>query len=315
MTLPAGYRFRPLREEEADAVTTLFNEEGRALTGEIILPPDWTRTWWRQPDVVHETDMVVVEAPDGTLAGAFLLRREPPGVEIWGTGGVGPAHHGKGIGSAILRASEATVRRSPAVEVFRSGTLDVPAAHELFEAHGFRLARRFLTMRIEFGRPPPGPDPVAGVHVGGYDAGRDGEAVFDVMQAAFRDHWGDTEWTRESWRTGYEERYDHGLWWLAWRGGELAGALIGTAEAYDRKTGIIELLGVAPRHRRHGVGELLLRTAFRAFHQRGLSAVELTVDAESETGATRLYERVGTLSRPRFCVYEKELRREPTATV
>ena len=42
-----------------------------------------------------------------------------------------------------------------------------------------------------------------------------------------------------------------------------------------------------------GVGEALLRRAFYDLHARGLRRVGLGVDAESPTGATRLYERAG----------------------
>ena len=44
--------------------------------------------------------------------------------------------------------------------------------------------------------------------------------------------------------------------------------------------------------RRHGLGEALLRLAFRTFQARGAAGVELKVHAEN-TPAIRLYERVG----------------------
>jgi mycothiol synthase len=41
------------------------------------------------------------------------------------------------------------------------------------------------------------------------------------------------------------------------------------------------------------LGELLLRTAFAEFAQRGEQRVALGVDAQNATGATQLYDRVG----------------------
>jgi mycothiol synthase len=61
-------------------------------------------------------------------------------------------------------------------------------------------------------------------------------------------------------------------------------------------------------HRRRGIGEALLRTSFVQFHKRGLRGAVLEVDTESVTGATRLYERMGMTSEPRFSQWEKELR-------
>jgi mycothiol synthase len=45
--------------------------------------------------------------------------------------------------------------------------------------------------------------------------------------------------------------------------------------------------------RGRGLGEALLRHSFVEFHRRGRRAVALGVDADSLTGATRLYERAG----------------------
>jgi ribosomal protein S18 acetylase RimI-like enzyme len=61
----------------------------------------------------------------------------------------------------------------------------------------------------------------------------------------------------------------------------------------DRELGWIQSLGVISRYRRRGLGEALLRSAFRELHARGMRAVGLGVEAENATGALRLYERVG----------------------
>jgi RimJ/RimL family protein N-acetyltransferase len=54
----------------------------------------------------------------------------------------------------------------------------------------------------------------------------------------------------------------------------------------------------------------LLQHSFHAFSQRGLRKVGLGVDAQSLTGATRLYEKAGMRPDParQFSAYEKELR-------
>jgi ribosomal protein S18 acetylase RimI-like enzyme len=70
----------------------------------------------------------------------------------------------------------------------------------------------------------------------------------------------------------------------------------------------VNLIGVRPEWRRRGIAEALLRAAFAEFFRRGELRVALGVDAESPTGATRLYERVGMRVFSRTVVYEKELR-------
>ena len=51
----------------------------------------------------------------------------------------------------------------------------------------------------------------------------------------------------------------------------------------------------------------LLQNAFRQFHGRGERKVGLGVDAESPTGATKLYERAGMKVVERSVVFRKDL--------
>jgi ribosomal protein S18 acetylase RimI-like enzyme len=57
--------------------------------------------------------------------------------------------------------------------------------------------------------------------------------------------------------------------------------------------GWISGLGVVRSHRRRGLARAILLTAFNDFFRRGQHSVALGVDADSLTGATRLYESAG----------------------
>jgi mycothiol synthase len=68
---------------------------------------------------------------------------------------------------------------------------------------------------------------------------------------------------------------------------------------------------VAVRHtwRGRGLGLALLRHAFGEFYRRGVREVGLSVDAESTTGAPRLYRRAGMRVAGRYIMlYQRELR-------
>jgi ribosomal protein S18 acetylase RimI-like enzyme len=52
----------------------------------------------------------------------------------------------------------------------------------------------------------------------------------------------------------------------------------------------------------------LLRHSFDAFHRRGTERVDLVVDSESPTGATRLYEQAGMRVSQHYAAFEKVLR-------
>ena len=59
--------------------------------------------------------------------------------------------------------------------------------------------------------------------------------------------------------------------------------------------------------RGRGIGAALLDTSFSAFEERGLSLARLNVDSANETGAVRLYERVGMKPVRTWVVMAKEI--------
>jgi ribosomal protein S18 acetylase RimI-like enzyme len=83
-----------------------------------------------------------------------------------------------------------------------------------------------------------------------------------------------------------DEEFDPELWFLAQSGPMLAGAVLCWTSAFVKDVVVHE------SWRRRGVGEALMRHAFRAFAARGAEAVDLKVQA-SNAGAAALYERVG----------------------
>lgn len=70
-------------------------------------------------------------------------------------------------------------------------------------------------------------------------------------------------------------------------------AICRPAQHGDPNSGWISELGVLPEHRRRGLAAALLTHAFAELARRGRVRARLGVDAESTTGAVRLYERVG----------------------
>jgi ribosomal protein S18 acetylase RimI-like enzyme len=66
-------------------------------------------------------------------------------------------------------------------------------------------------------------------------------------------------------------------------------------------------LAVRDAWRGRGIGEALLRAAFRLFADRGLTHARLNVDAGNATGALRLYERAGMRVRREWLVVAKTL--------
>jgi GNAT superfamily N-acetyltransferase len=116
--------------------------------------------------------------------------------------------------------------------------------------------------------------------------------VHDVLEAAFTDHFNSKPETFDEFlfrlRQDPGHRWDH--WWLAEVDGAPAGALVGTesgSSSYVAYIGVIELA------RGRGVAKGLLRTVIADAAARGREHVGLEVDADSPTGADRLYRGMG----------------------
>jgi ribosomal protein S18 acetylase RimI-like enzyme len=174
--------------------------------------------------------------------------------------------------------------------------------------------RASFVMEIDLDPPPPAPEWPEGIRVRLRRDGDEGE-FFRVERETFRDHRGHVDGPVEEdfdrFRHVYEtdEHYDPTLWFLARAGEETAGFLIATpATAGEPDTGWVWSLGVRRPFRRRGIGLALLCHAFDELRRRGIARAGLSVDAQSLTGATRLYEKAGMKVVEDHVIYEKELR-------
>jgi mycothiol synthase len=317
MELLAGFRMRPPQDEDAEEVAAFSNEECVAWFGAPAIDADWLRARWTAPGADRDMDFAVVESEGGKLCGFLSVEAEPPFTEVFALGIVAPAFHGLGLGAAIVSETERRARRfetlaDPSARVvIHAGTLaGEPRVTALMSSRGYREVRRFELRRVDFAGEPPPPRDVEGITVRGFRP-EEARELYEAHMEAFVDHWGEGEETYEDFRHHQFDapEFDAGLWFVAWDGDELAG-YVGAQEKSreDPSRGYIGLLGVRRPYRRRGLGEALLRTAFAALYARGLRGADLHVDADSLTGATGLYAKVGMSAHPRFATWEKELR-------
>jgi GNAT superfamily N-acetyltransferase len=194
---------------------------------------------------------------------------------------------------------------------------DHQAARDLFLGAGFQLVRHSLRMVIEMEEPPLEPEWPAGIQVRTLVNGQDERAVVQAVRDSFQDHWGyvehpfEEEYQRWLHMIQTDPEFDPSLWFLAMEGEQVAGiSLCRGSSRDDPEMGWVGTLGVVRPWRRRGVGLALLRHSFGEFYRRGLRKAGLGVDAQSLTGATRLYEKAGMRSDParQYDLFEKELR-------
>jgi ribosomal protein S18 acetylase RimI-like enzyme len=123
-----------------------------------------------------------------------------------------------------------------------------------------------------------------------------------VLESAFADHFNSHEETFDEFvsrlRGDPGHRWDH--WWIAELVGdgsaEPAGALVGSVSrgtAGEPDGSYVEYIGVLPNARGRGVAKSLLKTVIADAAANGRNRVGLEVDADSPTGADRLYVSMG----------------------
>jgi mycothiol synthase len=123
-----------------------------------------------------------------------------------------------------------------------------------------------------------------------------------AIEEAFRDHW---EWHGTPFEKWWELRRDNdqSLWFVIRDGTEIAAAIRNDAERNGG--GYVGIIGVRRAWRGRGLAKALLLRTFGEFRRRGTKRVSLDVDADSPTGATRLYESVGMHVEGAMAVYER----------
>jgi mycothiol synthase len=296
---------RPPRDEDFDAMLEVVNAAARAAYGENEYSAIELRNWLSSPKLDLARDVRLAEL-NGRIVGYCDVDREGKDpVRWWSDLKV----HPEADVDAVLAALVEWVEQRADGGVLRAWN---PSAVEriapALERLDFRPIRHSYRMAIE---PGGEPEPASWPDAISVRTFREGEsrAVYD----AFRETWQDTlepeDETFEEWEhwTVEREGFDPSLWFLACEGDTIAGFSLCRPAETRSDTGVVGMLGVRRQWRRRGLGEALLRHSLAEFHRRGFPRVALGVDADSPTGAPRLYERVGMHVVRRVDFYEKPL--------
>ena len=297
-----------IARNDAAAVTEVVAASEARLYGQTTFSQGDLEEEWSELEI--ERDARVVR--DGDRIVGYGVARERG--ELWRVEGyVHPDALGRGIGRAIAFWLEEEAGRQGARRIQNAVLEADHAARRLLDSLGYRAVRVFREMRIELEAPPPAPVWPNGLHVMPFDPEADALEFYTAHQEAFADHWDYTPRDFESWSKAHlgSPRFDPTLWCVVRAKDEIAAGTVCTGDTYGG--GFVNVVVTRRPGRRQGVGAALLGDAFWRFWERGEHSVGLGVDAASDTGAFRLYERVGMAPALGWVVYEKELGDAPSA--
>lgn len=308
MNLPEGYSTRAANLADLDDVVALIKACDQADVGFEDPGPlrDHIEQTWGRPDYELDLHTRLVVASDGGLAAYAEAHGDNPELSVGAFAPVHPAHRGRGLGAALVDWTE-----ERAVELAPPGAATklrnaVPATDERAQAllaeRGYRPVRTFRDMERALDGPVEDAAVPAGITVRDYRPD-DAEPLYLGLEEAFADHWASEPFPRDVFMQ-WMEQTDPTLTAVALEGTEIAGALIArTVEG----SGWVDVVAVRRSWRGRGLAKALLLRSFAELSRRGATTVALSVDAANETGATRLYERVGMHVRREWRVFEKSL--------
>jgi ribosomal protein S18 acetylase RimI-like enzyme len=161
---------------------------------------------------------------------------------------------------------------------------------------GFEFLRRYYTMRMKISSAPKIRE-IPELEIRNIDVTDPDEVALwhKLHQNAFSKHHGFAPRDLEKWRDLIlgDIFIDPTGVFVALNKGVPAGFCQCTDEYADENKGHISSLGVALEYQGLGIGEALLQTGITHSVTKGYDTVELNVDTGNESGALKLYEKVG----------------------
>ena len=244
----------------------------------------------------------------------------PEGTQIQVVLTVHPDHREGDLPNALLKFVE---ERSAAwqQETGQTARLSVsaqsqpPFYSDLYSRNGFQIVRWFLELGRDLTQPIPEFAPPPAVAIRAMEnLEQDIPAFYKAFDESFRDHFNPIQLTLEQTQHLVNSPgFRADLTLLAFGAdndpaGVCASQIRTNYNAQNQTSeGMVNMLGVRRPYRKIGLGRALLIRGLELLREAGMTTAVLYVDAESPTGATRLYESVGFSERKRSMVFEKPL--------
>lgn len=307
--LPAGLSARPATGDDIPILVELLSLTSIHDTGESDITEEDIARQFAMPGVNLSDVAWLVFNDAEKLVAAGLCVGFPPFVQLYSHVSIHPdcrdQHLIDYMMQRVFTQAETYIPNAPEdarVEIINGTDGRNKWVQQVLTSYDFEKRRAFYEMQIDMDTPPLPAHFSHGLTLRPFDPDTQQYDLYDAVEDAFRDHYGHIEreerdeeefqrWWHNISRAG---KYDPTLFFVVVDGDEIAAmSLCQPNQPSKPDTGYVSILGVRRQWRGKGLATALLYHTFGEFYQRGTLKVSLGVDAESLTGATRLYEKVG----------------------
>ena len=303
---------RPAADHDANRLAEFLNACTLVHQGIARSSPEDMRARIHRDGTDPALDSFVVRDDQRIVGFAHAWRDDPDEVKFFAR--THPEEQGRGVGALLMELCEHRAAHVPATRITTTTWAADAAGPPLLVGRGYRPVRYFMKMEIgaaDVPREPSWPPEVNRSTLAASSAAA--TTLYRAWSEAFAGHWGQSDesevefWNeRRDSKIGAAFPFDPTLWLVALRDGNVLGFCLceaGTSEG--TLIGRVSEVGVVPAHRGGGLGYALLVAGLHELRSRGAKTIVLDVDAENETSALRLYEKVGMSAKPAFTIWEK----------
>ena len=302
--LPDGFQFRAAVATDATAIANLWCARSLAILGAADTDEEEIHAWMTTPDAARE--FRVVTDGRGVVTGVLFNGYAQTSEHVVVMVEVAMEHVGGPLHEALLDEAIAAANRSAGGRpICVTGMTADPAMRSLAERRGLVPVRYFPLRHRDFSEPIDKPVWPDGFEFRPVDVATELAAAHECFVEAFRDHYGGSFLSLVEFQQQTTlSTYDADLWLAVWQGGQVVAASCTHPTFPDIEGyGYVAELGVRRDARGKGLAIALLLETFRRMRAKGLRGCALHVDAESATGATRLYDRAGMETTERYVNY------------
>jgi ribosomal protein S18 acetylase RimI-like enzyme len=199
------------------------------------------------------------------------------------------------LDSVVRWAIELAESEHPDWKMWPSANFLDKRLQSAWTSQGFEFLRRYYTMRMSISEVPT-IRKIESLEIRAIDLANPAEVAIwhKLHQNSFSKHFGFAPRELEKWsELVIDASTDSNGVFIAFKDGEPVGFCQCNDEYAEDNKGNISILGVAQESQGLGIGEALLQTGIVYSASKGYDTLELNVDTGNESGALKLYEKVG----------------------